>query len=102
MGMSSDPLDELLQSWQPGGRLPGNFQAEVWKRVAARSREAVPPIRPSRGAWAMVLAAVLFAFLLAAGQVLRWENERWSALRAQYFQSIDPQALAAAEEAASP
>ncbi|QSR83874.1 hypothetical protein [Methylacidimicrobium sp. B4] len=100
--MSSDPLDELLQSWRPEGRLPDEFQSEVWKRVALRSRIALTPIRLSRGTWATVLAASLFAFLLATGQVLRWEQERSAALRAQYFQSIDPQALAAAQEGRSP
>ncbi|MGD9896905.1 MAG: hypothetical protein AB7T14_07535 [Candidatus Methylacidiphilaceae bacterium] len=95
--MSSDPLDELLRRWQPEGRLPIGFQSRVWERVALRSREALPPSRPSRGIWATVFAASLLAFLLATGQARRWEERRWLELRAEYFQTVDPQALAAAK-----
>jgi hypothetical protein len=95
--MSHDPLDDLLHSWRPEGRLPVRFQTEVWERVAGRSREAVPAPRLSRGAWVLFVAAVLLAFLLATGQASRWEKKRWSELKAQYFQEIDPQALAAAQ-----
>ncbi|MDD2676166.1 MAG: hypothetical protein PHP75_01660 [Methylacidiphilaceae bacterium] len=95
--MSRDPLDDLLQNWRPEGRLPVRFQAEVWERVAGRSREAVPAPRLSRGAWFLFVAAVLHAVLLATGQASRWEKKRWAELKAEYFQQIDPQALAAAQ-----
>ncbi|WP_142524881.1 hypothetical protein [Methylacidimicrobium cyclopophantes] len=95
--MSHDPLDELLQSWREKGRLPARFQREVWERLALRSREAVPPVRPHRGAWTMLIVASAVAFLLATGQARRWEEKRWTELKAQYFQTVDPQALAAAQ-----
>ncbi len=100
--MSRDPLDELLQSWRPDGRLPEGFQGEVWKRVALRSREALPPIRPNRGAWITIFGASVLAFLLATGQVRRWEEKRWTELRGEYFRTIDPQALAAARKEPPP
>lgn len=100
--MNRDPLDELLQCWRPEGRLPAGFQGQVWKRVALRSREALPPIRPNRGAWLTIVSASLLAFLLATGQVRRWEEKRWTELKADYFQTIDPQALAAAQKAPKP
>ncbi|WP_202213098.1 hypothetical protein [Methylacidimicrobium sp. AP8] len=100
--MSDDRLDELLQSWRPEGRLPSAFQSEVWKRVALRSQTTLPPARPSRATVAAIFASSILAFLLATSQVARWQRERSAALKAQYFQSIDPQALAAAREGQSP
>lgn len=44
----------------------------------------------------MFIAASLLAFLLATGQARRWEEKRWTVLKAEYFQTVDPQALAAA------
>ncbi|WP_020494139.1 hypothetical protein [Verrucomicrobium sp. 3C] len=96
-GINRDPLDELLRSWRPEGRLPGNFQNQVWERVAFRSQEILPPARRRRRAWMIPAAASLLACLVATTQARHWSKKRWSELRAEYFQTIDPQALAAAQ-----
>jgi hypothetical protein len=66
---TNDPLDSLLESWQPKPPVPADFRQAVWTRIAAHA-EAGPVVSGNfalRRSWmaataAVVLGASVWAF----------------------------------------
>ncbi|WP_395715752.1 hypothetical protein [Prosthecobacter sp.] len=86
-----DPLDDLLSQWQVQVETPPDFRREVWRKVAAETRE---PSWIERVAWwllrpkreALILAAVI---ILAIAWGLTHPPEEISPHDA-YVMSISP------------
>src|SRR5579862_4420243 len=99
-----DPLDELLDRWNPEYPDPSGLQREVWQRIAA----ARPGFRTEFGAWFRRPAfSLLFAAAcaLAVLAFVEWHEVRLqrqvnAELARQYLRVIDP-ALGAPSEANS-
>jgi hypothetical protein len=92
MNTSSDPLDDLLASWQVETEAPPDFQRHVWHRIAT-DQEALP--------WASrVLAwwlhprrlAISAAAALAIGSLLGLieAHDHQKQAREAYFTAINP------------
>jgi hypothetical protein len=92
---TNDPLDDLLQTWNPPPRIDDDLRIQVWHRIAATAGDAdgtntvVQPIRTRVAAIAAV--AVLVA---GFGLGILTGNGSISSARDAYFSRIDPIARA--------
>jgi hypothetical protein len=94
-----DPLDELLDRWNPEDPDPSGLQRDIWRRIAdARIAASRPGFITQAGAWfrrpafSLVFAA---ACALAGLAVLEWREARRqhqvnAELARQYLRVIDP------------
>ncbi len=83
-----DPLNRLLESWNPDAQVPAGFRDQVWQRIALATKPTV--LRLPEFSWraaAMSTAAVaVFGFFL--GNFI--EAKAGDSDRAAYFQRINP------------
>ena len=83
-----DPLDQLLQAWQPDVPLPADLRSEVWSRISVAGARA-EAVRPWLGWWTTLAASVAVAalgFLLGSGERTKSDDQQ----RLAYFQRINP------------
>ena len=84
----NDPLDRLLQTWKPEAQVPGEFQREVWHRIAVA--EAPSAFRRITFGWraALMSAAAMAILGFFLGSLI--ETQAGAADRAAYFTRINP------------
>lgn len=95
---SRDPLDELLDRWQPPANAMPDLRAEIRREIAATdamqrdawfNRIEAAFARPSF-AIAFVAACVLFGLFLAESRVSRLHAAYGAQVARSYVQLIDP------------
>jgi len=88
---SKDPLDSLLETWQPKPPVPANFRDAVWTRIAAQADTPGTTATgnpASRRVWLAAAAAVVFGFAL--GILTPPEASPPDSAREAYFTRINP------------
>ena len=102
----SDDLKHKLDSWKITPEVPGDFQREVWQRIAARdtarrqsgwrlaAQRFFELLATPRYATFACLTAILIGAGAAHFQSNQENHRRWSELRTRYTTSIDPAARA--------
>jgi hypothetical protein len=99
MPSPSDPLDNLLDSWQDSPEPPQHLTTEVWRRIAVVDSRVEQPglfarieaafARPSF-AIAFVAACMLLGLFLAEVRLARIHEERGAQIAQSYLRLIDP------------
>ena len=100
-----DDLSAKLRTWKVEPRVPGSFQREVWRRVAARQAVREEALWPKVVQWFSTqlarpqYAAALFAVSLSVSigvayvQAQGANAKHWKTLEARYAASVDPLAM---------
>jgi hypothetical protein len=104
-----DPDEELrtqLRSWRVEAEVPPSFQADVWRKIAARQATAEKPppavgwvggllgrLGQPRYAVPVGLALLAVSLGLARVQADSANGRTWRTLETRYIVSIDPMAM---------
>ena len=102
-----DDLSAKLRAWKVEPAVPGSFQREVWRSIAARQASREAAFWPRLVQWlggllvrphyAAALFVIVFSVAIGVAHVqARDANARhWKALEARYAASVDPLAMTA-------
>lgn len=102
--MNDQQLDQVLHEWKAEPRVPADFRARVWERIADRQENRAQTVAAQLQQWlagfflkpAPVIALAMAMLTLGAG--MGWwtgraeRAEAWRGLEVRYVQSIDPYA----------
>lgn len=105
--MNDEQLEQALREWKVAPRVPTDFRARVWERVAERQGSRVQTLAALLQQWlsgfflrpAPVVALAVLMLTIGAGAGW-WRGsavraEAWREMETRYVQSIDPYARTA-------